>query len=117
MTDPLLHLVEPGAWRVALSARALRPPSLDDVGFVHLSAPEQVHLPADRLFPGRRDVVLLVVDPARLTDPVRWEPGRPDDPAGMRFPHLYGPLPLSAVRWVRPLPLGPDGRHVFPEMA
>jgi len=34
---------------------------------------------------------------------------------GALFPHLYGALPLSAVRRVDPLPLGHDGRHVFPE--
>jgi uncharacterized protein (DUF952 family) len=32
------------------------------------------------------------------------------------FPHLYGTLPLTAVRWTEPLPLGPDGRHVFPSL-
>ncbi|MCX7932879.1 MAG: DUF952 domain-containing protein [Rhodovarius sp.] len=31
------------------------------------------------------------------------------------FPHLYGVLPLSAVVRVLPLPVGPDGLHVFPE--
>lgn len=56
-----------------------------------------MHLPAARLFPGRRDLVLLVVDPARLSDPVRFEPGDPSDPASMRFPHLLGPLPVTAV--------------------
>ncbi len=25
-------------------------------------------------------------------------------------------LPLTAVAWVRPLPLGPDGTHVFPDL-
>jgi uncharacterized protein (DUF952 family)/GNAT superfamily N-acetyltransferase len=116
VTDgPLLHLVEPAAWRAALSSGAVRPPSLEDVGFVHLSSPEQVSLPAERLFPGRRDLVLLVVDPRRLPDPVRWEPGVPSDPASMRFPHLYGPLPTAAVLAVvpfrppaAPMILGPD---------
>ncbi len=98
----VLHLIEPAAWRAALGDGAVRPPSLGTVGFVHLSAPDQVHLPAQALFPGRRDLVLLVVDPARLTDPVRLEPGRPEDPAGMLFPHLYGPLPTSAVIAVVP---------------
>ncbi|WP_222269649.1 GNAT family N-acetyltransferase [Modestobacter marinus] len=100
--DLLVHLITPGDWRAALSAGAVRPPSLVTEGFVHLSAPGQVHLPAARLFPGRRDVVLLVVDPRRLTAPVRWEPGDPGDPGSMRFPHLYGELPTSAVVAVVP---------------
>ncbi|TKJ35902.1 GNAT family N-acetyltransferase [Blastococcus sp. CCUG 61487] len=98
----LLHLVEPAAWRAALRSGAVRPASLESAGFVHLSTPDQVHLPARALFPGRRDLLLLVVDPEWLADPVRFEPGRPDDPPGMRFPHLYGPLPASAVVAVVP---------------
>jgi uncharacterized protein (DUF952 family)/ribosomal protein S18 acetylase RimI-like enzyme len=100
--DVLVHLVEPATWRGALADGAVRPPSLDDVGFVHLSTPEQVHLPAERIYPGRRDLALLVVDPTRLPDPVRFEPGVPSDPASMRFPHLYGPLPVTAVIAVVP---------------
>jgi uncharacterized protein (DUF952 family)/GNAT superfamily N-acetyltransferase len=100
--DALVHLIEPGAWRAALAEGAVRPPSLDSAGFVHLSTPAQVHLPAERLYPGRRDLALLVVDPTRLTDPVRFEPGVPADPGGMLFPHLYGSLPVSAVVAVVP---------------
>ncbi|MGY1719365.1 GNAT family N-acetyltransferase [Blastococcus sp. SYSU DS0552] len=81
-------------------------------GFVHLSTPDQVHLPAQRLFPGRRDLVLLVVDPARLTVPVRFEPGRPADPADMLFPHLFGALPTSAV--VAVVPYRPPAVPVLP---
>jgi uncharacterized protein (DUF952 family)/GNAT superfamily N-acetyltransferase len=108
----LLHLIEPASWRAALAEGALRPPSLADVGFVHLSTPEQVDLPAERLYPGRRDLVLLVVDPQRLRDPVRWEPDVPEDPASMRFPHLYGPLPTSAV--VAVVPYRPPASPVLP---
>ncbi|RBY79701.1 DUF952 domain-containing protein [Blastococcus sp. TF02A-26] len=100
--SPLVHLIEPADWHAAQETGAVRPPSLDDVGFVHLSTPDQVHLPAARLFPGRRDLLLLVVDPERLSDPVRFEPGAPGDPEAMRFPHLYGPLPVSAVVAVVP---------------
>ena len=46
--------------------------------------------------------MLLVVDPARLSDPVRFEPGVPTDPDALLFPHLYGPLPTSAVVAVVP---------------
>jgi uncharacterized protein (DUF952 family)/GNAT superfamily N-acetyltransferase len=108
----LVHLTDPAAWRAALDAGALRPPSLAGEGFVHLSTPEQVHLPAGRLFPGRRDLVLLVVDPARLPDPVRWAPGVPGDPPGARFPHLHGPLPTGAV--VAVVPYRPPAEPVLP---
>ncbi|WP_448609667.1 GNAT family N-acetyltransferase [Geodermatophilus sp. URMC 60] len=108
----LVHLVEPADWRAALDTGALCPPSLPDQGFVHLSTPEQVHLPAGRLFPGRRDLVLLVVDPTRLTDRVRWAAGVPGDPPGMRFPHLQGPLPTSAV--VAVVPYRPPAGPVLP---
>ena len=66
-------------------------------GFVHLSTRAQVHLPANRLFAGRTDLVLLGLDPDALGAPVKWEPGVPADPASMLFPHLYGPLPVTAV--------------------
>jgi uncharacterized protein (DUF952 family)/GNAT superfamily N-acetyltransferase len=108
--DVLLHLIEPAEWRAALGTGAVRPPSLVDVGFVHLSTPDQVHVPAGILFPGRRDLVLLVVDPARLSDPVRFEPGDPADPA--RFPHLYGSLPTTAV--VAVVPYRPPSPVVLP---
>jgi len=93
----LVHLCTEEEWEHAQAAGERRPPSLDSEGFVHLSAPEQVHLPANRLFAGRTDMLLLRLDPVRLGAPVRWEPGVPGDPAAMTFPHLYGPLPLAAV--------------------
>jgi uncharacterized protein (DUF952 family)/GNAT superfamily N-acetyltransferase len=96
----LLHLATPGEWRAYLSAGAIAPPSLAEVGFVHLSTHQQVALPADRLFHDRRDLLLLAVDTAAIGAAgveIRWEPGVPGDPASMRFPHAYGPVPTSAV--------------------
>lgn len=106
----LVHLCSAREWRSARALGEHRPGSLSANGFVHLSTPEQVHLPANRLYAGRTDLVLLRIDAARLSSPVRWEPGVPGDPVAMVFPHLYGPLPTSAVISVTPYLPDADGR-------
>jgi len=111
---PLLHLSSPAAWRVALSAGSVVTPSLLADGFIHLSAPEQVHLPANRLFAGRDDLLALAVDPDRVVGELRWEPGVPGDPASMTFPHLYGRLPVAAVTSVLPYRAEADGTYLAP---
>lgn len=107
--DLLVHLCSTDEWEAAQARGELRPRSLESSGFVHLSLPGQVHLPANRLYAGRSDMVLLRIDASRLCSPVRWEPGVPADPAAMNFPHLYGPLPISAVLSAMPYRPDPDG--------
>lgn len=114
--EVLLHLCTAADWEAARAAGALEPPSLAEVGFVHLSTPEQVTLPADRLFRGRSDVLLLVIDPARIGAEIRWEPGVPGDPESMRFPHAYGPIPAAAVTATLPYRPGPDGSFGPPDV-
>ena len=106
----LVHLCSKEEWRTAQALGEHRPVSLTENGFVHLSTPQQVHLPANRLYAGRTDLVLLRIDAARLSSPVRWEAGVPTDPVGMVFPHLYGSLPVWAVIRVTPYRPGADGR-------
>lgn len=110
--DPelLIHLCGQREWDEARPMGEMRPESLRDAGFVHLSTQLQVHLPANRFFAGRSDLVMLFVDRAALAAPLRWERGVPGDPASMLFPHLYGALPADAVVAVRPFQPGPDGR-------
>jgi len=108
----LVHLCGSDEWSRARDRGAIRPQDCgsDTPGrFIHLSTPQQVHLPANRLFRGRADLVLLHVDPALLDSPLRWEPGVPTDPASMLFPHLYGPLPVGAVIRVTAYRPAPDG--------
>ncbi|HLU57587.1 MAG TPA: DUF952 domain-containing protein [Pseudonocardia sp.] len=115
-SDVLLHMCTAGEWEAARAAGVIAPPSLAEAGFVHLSTPEQVSLPANRLFKGRSDILLLVIDPARIGVEVRWEPGVPGDPASMRFPHAYGPVPASAVTATLPYRPGEDGTFTAPTL-
>jgi len=84
------------------------------VGFVHCSDPGSVLVPARRLFAGRDDLLLLEIDPARVGAPIRWEVGSPPEPGGPWFPHVYGPIPASAVVGVHEFPPGPDGEFELP---
>jgi uncharacterized protein (DUF952 family) len=81
-------------------------------GFIHFSSAAQVRETAATYFAGAKDLMLIAVDADALGDALKWEPSR----GGDLFPHLYGELPLAAVLWARPLPLGIDQRHVFPEL-
>ncbi|MDT2008748.1 DUF952 domain-containing protein [Rhodococcus opacus] len=108
-SDRLVHLCSREEWRTAERDGRRVPAGFAADGFIHLSTPTQVHLPANRLFAGRTDLVLLTLDPAALGSPVKWEPGVPTDPASMLFPHLYGPLPVTAVTSVEDYRPGADG--------
>jgi uncharacterized protein (DUF952 family) len=80
-------------------------------GYIHFSTAAQLRETAARHFSGVPDLVLVAVDAEALASALKWEVSR----GGALFPHLYGHLPLAAVMWAEPLPLGPDRRHVFPE--
>ena len=80
-------------------------------GFIHLSTGAQARRTAQLYFAGQDNLVLVAADEASLGDALKYEPSRDGD----LFPHLYGPLPLTAVLSARPLPLGADGNHIFPE--
>jgi uncharacterized protein (DUF952 family) len=98
-------------WRAAEGAGVFRGSEVDlRDGFIHFSSAAQVVETATRHFAGQSDLLLARVDATSLGSRLKWEPSR----GGALFPHLYGDLDLAAVTRVDPLPLGPDGQHVFP---
>jgi uncharacterized protein (DUF952 family) len=110
-----LYKILPRAlWQAAERAGRLTGAPVDVAdGYIHFSTAAQVQETAARHFAGQHDLVLVAVDAKLLGEALKWEPSR----GGALFPHLYGPLDLAAVAGVWPLPLGPDGRHIFPELA
>ena len=108
----IYKICEREAWRTAEVAGAFRGSDVDvRDGFIHFSTAAQVAATAAKHFAGQSDLVLVAVDADALGPALQWERSRGND----LFPHLYAPLPLSAVRWARPLPDEIDGRRVFPE--
>ena len=99
-------------WADAAAAGVFTGAAIDRAdGFIHFSTAEQAPETAAKWFAGRDDLTLAAIDADALGDDLRWEPSR----GGALFPHLYAGLPMSAVVWSRPLPLGADGRHIFRE--
>ena len=97
-------------WRRAEAAGVFEGAAVDRAdGYIHFSTALQAAETAAKWFAGRSDLMLAAVDADALGSALLWEPSR----GGALFPHLYAPLPFSAVCWARPLPLGADGRHAF----
>ena len=102
LDQPLFHLALKGDWEQAQdsgtyqwSTRGMR---LTEVGFIHCSWQEQVPKTFERFYADAGEIVLLEIDPIRLNSPLRADA----IPTGELFPHLYGPLPIEAVRSITP---------------
>ena len=105
------HMCREEEWAAARLSGSYPGSSQDAAdGFIHFSTASQIVESAAKHRAGQTGLVLLSVDAARLGGALKWEPSR----GGELFPHLYGPLAVDAVTAVDPLPLGPDGRHIFP---
>ena len=109
----IYKIADEPSWRQAEAAGPYHG-SADDArdGFVHFSTAVQARETAAKHFSGRTDLVIAAIASGMLGNALKWEPSR----GGALFPHLYGPLALAYVRSVAPLPLGPGGAHLFPEL-
>ncbi len=114
MGDLVFKICSQTAWRAAEAAGRFAGVPIDVAdGYIHFSTAAQVSETAAKHFAGHSDLVLVAVDTDLLGSALKWEPSR----GGDLFPHLYGDLPVAAMSWVRPLPTGADGQHVFPDLA
>lgn len=112
MTSLIYKIASASAWRAAEEAGQFdgAPVDLKD-GYIHFSTAAQVRETASKHFAGVEGLVLAAFDADALGADLRWEPSR----GGALFPHLYNTLDPKRALWVRPLPLGPDGSHRFPD--
>ncbi len=112
---PVVYKIVPDTlWQQARQTGVFHGAAIDLTdGFIHFSTAKQARETAARHFAGQAGLLLVAIDGDALGDKLVFEPSR----GGDLFPHLYAPLPLSAVLWEKPLPLGADGAHIFPEIS
>jgi glutathione S-transferase len=98
----IYHLALSEEWRQARDQgeyrRSTRGLSLEQVGFIHASYPHQIAATHGRFYGDAGPVRLLTIDPARLAAlGIEVLEEEAAEGTGERFPHIHGPLPISAV--------------------
>jgi uncharacterized protein (DUF952 family) len=107
----LFHITTRAELEAAETSGEYRPRGFVREGFIHCSYGCQVEGTAERIFRGCEGLVLLEIDPARLTCAVvdeNLESGHE------LYPHIYGPLPLAAVTAVHQMTIAADGSFSLP---
>lgn len=92
MTEAIYHLAEPKDWAASTDEYVCA--SLEVEGFIHCSTADQISRTARQIFTDRNNLVLLEIDAEPLGDLVVYEDLYD---LGEEFPHIYGPLPTTAV--------------------
>jgi len=116
----ILHITSKQEWLEAQQRGEYVAPSLQTEGFIHCSTEKQVVHVANAFYRGRNDLVLLQIDEAKLKSALKWEPPAAAGPApgiseSDKFPHIFGPINLTAVSSVLDFEPGPDGTwHSLP---
>lgn len=107
----ILHITTEKEWQTAVAAGEYRADSLESEGFIHCSTVDQVLLPANERFAGQTGLILLTIDPAKLSAELVYEDCYE---SGQEFPHVYGPLNLDAVAGLLDFLPNPDGTFSLP---
>ena len=115
----ILHLLSRESWTDAQEFGQLVAPSVVIEGFAHCSTEHQMVDVANKYYRGTSNMVLLIINPTKLTSPLKFEPpahldGSPALPHGPLFPHIYGPINLDAVIEVIDFPCDEQGCFTSP---
>jgi uncharacterized protein (DUF952 family) len=104
--NQIIHLCQRVAWHDAQRKGMYQGNSLEKEGFIHCSQPDQILEVANRYYQGVQDLILLWIDPDRVSAEIRWEQSD-----NALFPHIYGPIDLDAVIVVTDLVPDIDGTY------
>ena len=96
----IYHVITAINWQKAIEQGFYEAESLSGEGFIHSSKAEQVQGVLQRYYVGQTNLLLLHIDEAKLTSPLKFELA---PSVNEEFPHIYGPLNIDAVTKVEKL--------------
>lgn len=99
----LFHLAEPSVWNAQMDLPHYTPTAFAEEGFVHCSTAAQLPGTAQRFY-AHREMVCLTLDATAL--PVVYENL---EGGSVLFPHVYQPLPKTAVREAKTVNIDAQG--------
>ena len=113
----ILHITSNKKWEQAKLGNEYTAPSLRTEGFIHCSTVKQVVDTANLFYKGQAELVLLCIDETKLKSECKFESPtginhNPD--VGNLFPHVYGPINISAIIKVLDFPVDSKGRFNLP---
>ena len=118
----IYHLVTEREFRAGILETVYRPSGLAEDRFVHCALePSVIPVANDHLAEVTEPVLLLAIDPEKLSSETRYESAAPIEGGGRShlssatvFPHVYGPIDCSAITGVGVLRRSGDG-YAWPE--
>ena len=102
----IYHILTATEWEAASRKPFYSHGAFDADGYIHCCTAEQLKFVGDHYFRGQRDLVILCIDAALVTAPIKYEDLNGE---GMLFPHIYGMLSTNAVKKVVQFPPSADG--------
>lgn len=108
----IYHLTTMPEWQKAQIEGVYTPSGFAKDGFIHCSDHYQIKSTANRYYRATPQLIVLEIDPNLTEAELVYENLEGGE---MPYPHLYGTLPVSAVRMVYELGHDEDGDVRFPE--
>ncbi len=107
------HLIGEQDLRLRTANGFIFEPSLKTEGFTHCATLLQVVAAANRHYKDIERTLLLKIDEKKLIYPLRYDYVESHK---QYFPHIYGPINVSAVQQVFLMPRNSDGTFRLPAM-
>lgn len=92
--DLLFHITTKDEWKQYKKEGNYEPESFESDGFIRCFTGVQLEDAANRLFPDKDKILLIVIDVSIIREEIKFEK---DEEIGEKFPHILGPLSINAV--------------------
>ncbi len=90
---PIYHIVLPEVWEQFADKEFYEAESLRSEGFIHCSFAEQLEAVLERYYKGLDKVLILEIEPEKLTSKLIKEPSTNNE----IYPHIYGKINRDAI--------------------